>query len=254
MCALVIRLSVLASVILLSGQGDEPDQSNPELTRVYLSSARLMPAAIDRVLPGYPESTSEKPFSGDIDVETVVSTTGEVIHAFATLPGAGRERFRAAALDAARRWRFRPAVLENGTPLPVLVLLRMTFRGASGRARSETSARVMAAPTVPVRAPVPAVTFSSVPDGSRLTLVRSVQPQYTNEARQRSIEGAVSLRILVLPDGSVGEVSVDKSLDRQTGLDEQAMIAARYWLFEPAVVDGQPVAVRTRLELEFRLR
>ena len=52
----------------------------------------------------------------------------------------------------------------------------------------------------------------------------------------------------------MGEVTVAKSLDRQFGLDEQAVLAARYWLFEPAKVDGRGVAVRTTLELEFRLQ
>jgi TonB family protein len=71
---------------------------------------------------------------------------------------------------------------------------------------------------------------------------------------RRRIQGAVSLNIIVLSDGTVGEAEVAKSLDRQSGLDDEAVLAARYWLFEPAVVDGQAVAVRTQLELEFRMR
>jgi TonB family protein len=64
----------------------------------------------------------------------------------------------------------------------------------------------------------------------------------------------VTLNILVMPDGRVGDATVAKSLDRQYGLDEQAILAARYWLFQPAIVDGRPVAFRTTLELEFRLK
>jgi TonB family protein len=247
-------LPAMACALVLAEWSGALAQGHPELRRVYLGSDKLMPSVVSRVLPGYPASERGSAFSGDIDVETVVSTTGSVIHAWATPPDPGAAACHAAALAAAREWRFRPALLGNGTPLPVLVLLRMTFKGPRGNAAPETSAKLMTVPRVPARAKVPAFAFQSVPPGTGLGLIRSVQPQYTAQALQRSVQGAVTLNILVLPDGTVGEVTVAKSLDRQYGLDEEAIAAARYWLFEPAIDAGSPVAVRTTLVLEFRLR
>ena len=254
MCAVAKCLPALASALVLGGWSGTPAQANPELMQVYLGAEPLMPVVANRVNPAYPTSVAGAPFNGDVDVETVVSTTGAVIHARAAVPGPGREAFRDAALEAAQKWHFRPAVAGGRTPVTVLVVLRMTFRAPRGSTAAETSARLLAAPRVVPKAELPAVVYQSVPPGGGVVLVRSVKPQYTSQARERSVQGAVTLNILVMPDGTVGDATVAKSLDRQYGLDEQALIAARYWLFQPAIVDGVPVAFKTTLELEFRLQ
>jgi TonB family protein len=212
-----------------------------------------MPAIVSRVQPDYPTSFSGPPFSGDVDVETVVSTTGAVIHVRATLTAPEWAPFHDAALAAARKWRFRPVSLEDGTALPVLVLLRMTFKAARGSKAPETSAKLVPVPRVPPKARAPAMVLL-LPPGGGVAAIRSIKPQYTLQARQRSLQGSVTLNVVVLSDGTVGEVSVAKSLDRQYGLDEQAILAASYWFFAPAEVDGRPVAARTTLVLEFRLK
>lgn len=86
-------------------------------------------------------------------------------------------------------------------------------------------------------------------------VVESVPPSYTEAAMRAEIQGTVILEAVVLPSGRVGAVEVVKSLDRQFGLDDQAIAAARRWEFEPAVLQGTttPVATRVTLELEFRL-
>ena len=67
------------------------------------------------------------------------------------------------------------------------------------------------------------------------------------------IMGAVELEIVFNTDGTVAAARVTKSLDREHGLDREALIAARYWLFEPARVNGQPIVSKVSLQLEFRL-
>lgn len=58
----------------------------------------------------------------------------------------------------------------------------------------------------------------------------------------------------MLPDGSVGRVSIVKSLDDSFGLDQEAAKAARQWRFAPGTRLGEPVAVVVIIDLEFRLR
>ncbi|HXT70082.1 MAG TPA: energy transducer TonB [Vicinamibacterales bacterium] len=83
---------------------------------------------------------------------------------------------------------------------------------------------------------------------------REEKPKYTSDAMRAKIQGQVELEIIVLENGTVGDVRVTKSLDRTYGLDQAAMEAAKKWLFKPGVDrDGKPVATRVGLVLEFRL-
>jgi TonB family protein len=68
----------------------------------------------------------------------------------------------------------------------------------------------------------------------------------------RRLEGSVQLRAVVQTDGTVGEVTVAKSLD--PGLDEEAVKAARQFRFSPATKNGTPVAMTVNIVLDFNIR
>lgn len=85
-------------------------------------------------------------------------------------------------------------------------------------------------------------------------VVKEVKPSYTDAAKRERIQGSVTLEVVVLKDGTVGEVVVTRSLDQTYGLDEQAVKAARQWQFKPGKKDGQPVPVRVELEFTFTLK
>jgi TonB family protein len=85
-------------------------------------------------------------------------------------------------------------------------------------------------------------------------LRREVKPQYTSEALRAKVTGTVHLECVVLPDGTVGDVKVIRSLDPVFGLDEEAVKAAKQWLFEPGTRFGEPVPVLVVLALDFNLR
>lgn len=80
------------------------------------------------------------------------------------------------------------------------------------------------------------------------------KPQYTADAMRAKVQGIVELEAVVLPDGSVGDVRVTRSLDRTFGLDQQAINAVKQWLFYPGMRLGQPVPVLVTVELTFTLR
>jgi protein TonB len=65
-------------------------------------------------------------------------------------------------------------------------------------------------------------------------VLREVKPQYTPDAMRAKIQGTVVLECVVLPDGTVGDVRVNRSLDPVFGLDQEAVKAARQWRFVPA--------------------
>jgi len=80
------------------------------------------------------------------------------------------------------------------------------------------------------------------------------KPQYTADAMRAKVQGIVELEAVVLPDGSVGDVRVTRSLDRTFGLDQQAINAVKQWQFYPGMRLGQPVPVLVTVELTFTLR
>ncbi|MCC7007241.1 MAG: energy transducer TonB [Acidobacteria bacterium] len=83
-------------------------------------------------------------------------------------------------------------------------------------------------------------------------VLREVRPTYSDEARRRGLEGNVGLQVVVLRDGSVGNVRVVKSLG--AGLDQKAIDAVRQWRFRPASRKGVPVDVTVDVAVEFKLR
>jgi len=76
-------------------------------------------------------------------------------------------------------------------------------------------------------------------------------PDYSEEARKAMYQGTVLLWLIVGPDGKPRDVRVQHSLGM--GLDEKAIEAVRQWKFEPAMKDGQPVAVEVNIEVNFHL-
>ena len=85
--------------------------------------------------------------------------------------------------------------------------------------------------------------------------IKQVKAEYTDAARKAKIEGTVVLSCVVRSDGTVVVRSVDRSLDKELGLDQAAVDAAKQWLFRPARRnrDKQPVAVRVTIEIAFTL-
>lgn len=83
-------------------------------------------------------------------------------------------------------------------------------------------------------------------------LLREVKASYSEEARQRNLQGEVVLEIVVRRDGGVGDVRVLQGLGY--GLDQRAVDAVRQWRFAPAQRRGTPVDVLVEVAVEFKLR
>lgn len=78
-------------------------------------------------------------------------------------------------------------------------------------------------------------------------------PSYTDSARQKRISGDVILDVIVLPDGTAGDISVATSLE--PSLDTSAVETVRkQWRFEPAQKDGKPVKVHVKISVSFHIK
>src|SRR4051794_27504902 len=62
----------------------------------------------------------------------------------------------------------------------------------------------------------------ALPDAP-VCLVARAEPEYSDKARQANVQGEVLLQVMVKPDGTVGQVLIEKSLDTRFGLDQRAI-------------------------------
>ena len=85
-------------------------------------------------------------------------------------------------------------------------------------------------------------------------LLHEEKPAYTAGAMRAKVQGMVEVEAVVLPDGSVGQVQIVRSLDDRFGLDDKALEAVKRWRFRPGTRQGKPVAVIVTIELNFTLR
>lgn len=81
--------------------------------------------------------------------------------------------------------------------------------------------------------------------------LRIVDAEYPPGAQERGREATVELFVVVLADGTVGDVQVAESGGQD--FDDAAIAAVRNWNFEPALRGDTPVDSRIRIPFSFRL-
>jgi protein TonB len=109
--------------------------------------------------------------------------------------------------------------------------------------------------TKPDETPWPPIgVFKDGPDVTRPKILREVKANYTADAMRAGIAGKIELEIVVKIDGTVGDVRVTKSLDREYGLDREAVRCVKKWLFVPGKKDGEVVPVLVGVEMAFSPR
>ena len=84
-------------------------------------------------------------------------------------------------------------------------------------------------------------------------------PEFTEKARKRKINGNVTIQFIVDTDGHVRDAHVIKSsaenmtnkkdLEVAHMLDQEAVQAATQYRFKPATFQGKPVSVEARVEV-----
>jgi len=86
---------------------------------------------------------------------------------------------------------------------------------------------------------------------SQPSIIRKVEPEYSEEARKAKWQGTVKLQVIIDETGHARDIKVVKQLG--LGLDAKAMEAVEKWLFKPGMKDGKPVPVYATIEVTFHL-
>ena len=82
-------------------------------------------------------------------------------------------------------------------------------------------------------------------------MISSVHPVYPMLAKNQHVSGNVLLDALIDP---TGRVTTMKILSGPTLLHQAAMDAVKQWKYEPATLDGKPVAMHLTVTVQFRLQ
>jgi TonB family protein len=80
--------------------------------------------------------------------------------------------------------------------------------------------------------------------------ISHTDPKFTDAARSAGIQGKLTLGVIVDSSGTPTGIQVVQPLG--AGLDAHSVETVKGWRFKPAEKDGQPVAVRIGVEVEFQ--
>jgi len=82
-------------------------------------------------------------------------------------------------------------------------------------------------------------------------VIHSIQPEFTDDARQANYQGNVSVQLIVDSEGNPQNVRLVSHLGM--GLEEKAIEAVRQYRFRPAMYQGHPVSVQILIDVAFHL-
>jgi protein TonB len=84
-----------------------------------------MPVAISQPPPSYPREAQRRGIGGTVRVQATVSSDGSVDR-MEVAASSGNRYLDRAAMEAVRRWRFKPA-MRNGQPVSATVVIPLEF-------------------------------------------------------------------------------------------------------------------------------
>jgi len=99
-----------------------PPEVKPEAA-IKVGGQVTEPVLVSKVAPVYPVIAKEAGITGDIVIKTNLDKNGNVIHMEVV---SGPSMLRQPALEALRRWKYKPSTL-NGEPVPVTILVTLKF-------------------------------------------------------------------------------------------------------------------------------
>ena len=99
----------------------------------------------------------------------------------------------------------------------------------------------------------PAGVFRPGGDVTEPKLIKGPKPNYTPGSMKAKVQGSVFMEAVVLTDGSVGEVRVVRSLDKEHGLDDEAVKTVKEWRFTPGKKNDIVVPVVVEIQMSFTL-
>ena len=196
------------------------------------------PRLIKMVDPVYPEIARKTQVEGLVILEAITDKYGRVesVRVLRSIPLLDQ-----AAVDAVKQWVYEPTVID-GKPRGVIFTVTVSFK-----LDNEKQAKAKLESTHP-KPPLAAVCISEGIEPP--SLIKKVNPVYSEEAREAGIEGVVILEVTVGPSGRVQETKVLRSIPP---LDQAAVEAVKQWIYKPKIIDGKARTVIFTVTVNFKL-
>lgn len=190
------------------------------------------PKVISLVDPEYPYSLRMSGNRGEVTLEFVIDTKGEVRNPM--IVQSTHPEFEAPAIEALLKWKFKPAVVD-GRPVNTRMRQPIRFELLGGVVGGRDDGGVDAF-QVPAKAP------KELPDEFRYDkpprpLLTSA-PVYPLELLEQNVRGSATVVFLIDPTGRTRKVIVREATRPEFGAAAAAMMRA--WEFEPAQKNGKP--------------
>lgn len=145
-----------------------------------------------------------------------------------------------AAEETIRQWKFKP-VTKNGEAVPVIAKVTFNFVLANDNQEGITP-EVAPATNFPQHVRVSDTVMPGL-------LISKVSPVYPTAAKDKHIQGVVTLAMVIGKDGTVTDVQV---VSGPSEITAAAIDAVRQWRYRPYKLLGRPVEIQTTAQINFR--
>ena len=208
-----------------------PEKGDAEAEKAFeIWEVDAKPVVTHSVQPIYPEwARFSGGRTGTVFVKFKVNEDGSVSD---VRPLKGQSIFIKPATDAISQYRFKPAE-HAGEPVAVWMTHRISFRPPKPKAVTTADPGEVGGEKV----------FEIRSVDARPVVIHSVQPVYPDMAKRVGLAGDVALKFKVNVDGSVSDVDAFVLKGGEI-FRKPAIEAVIQFLYNPAVYEGKPVAVR----------
>jgi TonB family protein len=227
--------------------------------RVRVSENVMRSLRIQEIDATYPALALQAKVEGLVVMKVFISKSGEVENVDLI---SGHPLLAPPAIDAVKQWKYQPYLL-NGEPVEVESLARVDFalskehegQGSAIDAvlgdtpKEFVPAQPQAAeqdanqPKLPTR-----IRVSSGVE-SRL-LIKKVDPEYPLEAKAQMIQGVVLMQATIDAEGNVADLQL---ISGHPVLAPAAIEAVKQWKYKPYLLNGKPLIVETKIQVNFTL-
>lgn len=209
------------------------------------------------VRPKYPKQALKAGVGGTVELKALVGSDGKTKN-LAIIQG--DPVLAASAVQAVRKWRFRPA-LVRGEPVETSYKVLVRFVPILQEAITDLEIE-WPREDVPDTDPDTSQFEFETPEGPVYKLlsqhglvspraIYSPEPEFSDTALRAKEQGTVVLGLIVGTDGVPRNIKVNCS--SVPDLNENAVESVKAWRFEPGTKDGKPVMVEIGVEVSFQL-
>ena len=189
----------------------------------------------------YPLKARREQLQGEVRLKILISEAGDVESVEVLY---GDPIFAEAAVDAVKKWKFKPYI-RDGKPVKISTEIPFDFAFTD-------KVKDIAPPLTPVAADSQNTTKVKIASGvSAGLLIHRVTPTYPQSARWNHVQGRVTLEATIGKSGLIENLTV---ISGPKDLIQAAVGAVQQWRYKPYLLEGKPVEVETKIEVNFELR